>query len=119
MQKLKLKPTRFQREHGSPWESCAPFVDNDRAQLIHRPKNVTMYKLLEKRHLAVTFLCGSASSGTDKFTFIDSLNGNKLVCARCEAIAKKLNLPSADELSGMHIHVGKLVPIQTCCGVKE
>lgn len=114
--KLQLEQTRFQKKNGVPWASCAPFVDNSRALLIHRPRNVTIYKTTkERRHIAITFWCGNSSCGTDEFTFLDSLDGRKFVCKRCEEAALKNGLPSADELSGQHIHTEKVVAVQTCC----
>ncbi len=120
MLKLPLKPSTFQRRHGiSVWESCAPFVDNARAMLIHRPRAVTIYNCLGKPHMAVNAWCGNGFTGTNKFTFLDSLDGSKFVCARCEAAAITAGLPSADELSGKHIHKGKVVAVQICCDKGE
>lgn len=120
MLKLPLQPTAFQRKQGvAVWESCAPFVDNDRAMLIHRPRMVTIYNCLGKKHMAINSWCGNGFTGTKKFTFLDALDGRKFVCARCEAAATKAGLPSADELSGKHIHLGKVVAVQTCCDRNE
>lgn len=115
MLKLPLKPTHFQRDRGHPWKACTPFVDNRRAVLIHRPYNVTTYRLHNKPHIGVHFWCGNSASGSDIFTFTDALDGKKLLCARCETAAVAAGLPSADELSGRHIHTGKIVAVQTCC----
>ena len=116
MLKLQLRPTQFQRKSGViVWESSAPFVDNMRALLIHRPRNVTIYELPGRKHLAVGTWCGNSFTGTDKFTFLDTLDGKKLLCARCEAAAINVGLPSADELCMHHIHQGKVIAVQTCC----
>ena len=115
MLKLKLKISEFARKNGMPWTSCTPFVDNSRAMLIHRPFAVTTYRTHKNSHTSVHYWCGNVSSGTNVFTFLDSLNGNKLLCARCEERAISQGLPSADELVGRHVHKGKLVAVQTCC----
>jgi hypothetical protein len=113
--KLPLRIKAFNRKHGTPWSSCAPFVDNDRAMLLHRPKCVTVFQCVGKSHLAVECWCGSTFTGTEKFTFLDAYDGNKLLCTRCETNATEQGMPSADGLSGRHMHKGKLVVVQTCC----
>lgn len=115
MNKLKLKITQFAKKHGYPWSSCAPFVDNSRALLIHRPRAVTTYKTNRVPHTAVHYWCGNCSSGVNVFTFLDALNGEKLVCARCEEMAIAQGLPSSDELLGRHVQKGKLIAVKTCC----
>lgn len=116
MLKLPLKVTRFAKKNGLPWTSCLPFVDNKRAQLIHRPMSVTKYKCGSyPSHLAVHCWCGQGPAGSDKFTFLEKLDGSKLLCAKCETNAVAAGLPSAYELSGLHVHVGKVVAVQTCC----
>jgi len=116
MFKLPLKTKPFNRHNGFPWSSCLPFVDNKRALFIHRPKCVTVYKCgNNKSHLAVENWCGNTHTGTDKFTFLETCNGVKLLCARCEENAVSQGLTSADELSGHHVHQGKAIAVQTCC----
>lgn len=114
--KLPLKVKAFNRRHGLPWTSCAPFVDNERAILLHRPKSVTTFQNSGRPpHIAVENWCGNVHSGTDNFSFLDSYNGQKLLCARCEANATAQGLPNADDLAGKHLHKGKLIAVQTCC----
>lgn len=116
MLKLPLKVTEFARKHGVPWKSCLPFVDNSRALLVHRVYSVTTYKSARfGTHEGVHYWCGNCSSGSGVFTFLASLTGKKLLCARCEEKAVAAGLPSADELSGTHVHKGKLIAVQTCC----
>jgi len=115
MLKLPLKIKAFNRRNGTPWSSCAPFVDNSQALLLHRPKSVTIFRNGIKSHLAVESYCGSTSCGTDKFTFLEEYQGNKMLCLSCEINATKIGLVSADELLGHHIHKGKLAAVQTCC----
>lgn len=40
---------------------------------------------------------------------------DRILCARCEAIAVANGLPSADELAGRHVHKGGVVAVATCC----
>jgi len=119
MIKFPLKISSFARKNATPLSSCAPFVDNSRAQLIHRPREVSLFKASWGRHTSVHYWCGNCSSGENIFTFIDSYDGPKLLCQRCEDNAVKAGLPSADSLIGKHIHQGKLVPVQTCCQNKD
>ena len=115
MLKLPLKIKPFARRHGTPWSACLPFVDNERALLLHRPRSVTIYKCGNNpSHLAVNMWCGNTQTGTDKFTFIETYSGEKLLCARCEANATAQGLPSADLLSGRHVHQGKVIAVKTC-----
>lgn len=116
MIKLKLKPKKQTRSNTQfPWKTCAPFVDNRLAQLIHRPRAVTTYTQFNYPYIAMSLWCGNSFCGEDKFTFSDVVpNNGKLLCARCEAMAVANGLPSADELTGMHVHQGKLVPVRTC-----
>jgi hypothetical protein len=125
MLKLPLhKPTPYKQPAHSKnrlaWASCTPFVDNNKALLIHRPKVVATYKTQRTPHIGITFWCGNSACGDDeKFTFTDVPPSNKYLCARCETAAVEAGLPSADDLAGHHVHVGKLTPIKTCCGGEE
>ena len=114
--KVKLQTKPFNERQGKAWKTCLPFVDNSRAILIHRPRMVTTYDTQKKPHQAIENWCGSTQSGTDKFTFSHTIiDGDKLLCARCENNAVEAGLPSADAIVGRHVHVGRVVPIQACC----
>jgi hypothetical protein len=102
-----------------PWSSCAPFVDNNKAMLIHRPREVSTFNLHKTSHIAITFWCGNSASGENKFTFLEVPPLNKLLCTRCEDAALAAALPSADDLAGQHIHKGKLFVVKTCCEDKK
>jgi len=97
------------------WTKCAPFVENSRGRLIHRPREVTTYNLHRTPHIAVHHWCGAAHTGWRIFTFLQEPPQNKLLCERCELMAVAAGLPDADLLAGRHVHRGKLLPIQTCC----
>ena len=116
--KLPLKKKAYKKSDFNPiqWHSCLPFVDNKKAILIHRPREVSTYTHFKYPYLAIKAWCGNHFTGDDKFTFMASLDGqDKLLCARCEAIATQNGLPSAEDLTGKHVHIGRLKAIRTCC----
>jgi len=96
------------------WESCSPFVENSMAALIHRPRRVATYKISArwKSHIGISFWCGTSSTGTKKFTFLDAPPEGKLLCARCEANAVAAGIASSEKLTGKHVHIGGVVAIQ-------
>ena len=100
-----------------PWASCAPFVENSRGTLIHRPRAGSTYNLHRTGpHVAVSFWCGmSVSSGGKNLTFLEAPPEDRILCERCEAAAVANGLPSADELAGRHVHKGRTVAVATCC----
>lgn len=102
---------------GIAWKEASPFVDNSRAILAHRPRYIFTHKISEKwkTHISVECWCGNSFSGTKKFTFLDEPPDNKLLCARCEEMAVKHGQPSSEQLTGRHVHIGRLVPQQLCC----
>lgn len=96
------------------WKQSPPFVQNDRAQLIHRPKMITEHTSLGKRHIAVRYMCDGTATGLKKFTFLDAPPEDRLVCAVCEARAVMIGLPSSSEIAGKHVHLGRMKPVMTC-----
>jgi len=118
----KAKDLKCWASKGSlPWKACSPFLENARAVLIHRPRNVTTHKLSEKydAHVSVTNWCGSTFSGGKHFTFLDAVPEGKLLCARCEEKAVNAGIQSSHELTGRHVHLGGVVAVQLCCVEKE
>lgn len=113
--KLALKRPRHTGDVASVASESKPFVLNDRAPLIHRPRSISLYNLHKYPHLAVRNWCGSTHTGMKKFTFLDEVPADRLLCAACESRATMAGLPSADSLCGRHVHLGKMVPIQQCC----
>ena len=85
------------------WESCSPFVENSMAALIHRPRRVATYKISArwKSHIGISFWCGTSSTGTKKFTFLDAPPEGKLLCARCEANAVAAGIASSYRVTGL------------------
>lgn len=114
--KLPLERPRKISANEFPWAACAPFVENSRGTLIHRPRSGSTYNIHRLPHVSVHFWCGMASSSDGKnLTFLAAPPEGKILCARCEAIAVANGLPSADELAGRHVHVGRTVAMATCC----
>lgn len=101
-----------------PWSTCAPFVENSRGLLIHRPRMVTTYNTLKFPHIGIGYWCGNHVSGGKNFTFLEAPPEGILLCERCELAAVASGLMSADELAGRHVHKGKLKAVQTCCRAK-
>lgn len=111
--KKRITATGHRLQNGY-WKKSKPFVDNDRAHLIHRPIRITEHVIMGKRHIAVEYLCQNRATGLDNFTFLDLPPPDKMVCAVCEARAVMAGLPSASELAGRHVHVGRMKPVMTC-----
>lgn len=96
------------------WKEAKPFVLNDRAILIHRPRQVTLYNIHKGPHIGISLWCGNQFTGLKKFTFLDSPPEDRLVCHACEQRALMAGLPSSSELAGKHVCVGKLKAVNTC-----
>ena len=111
----KISPKEF------PWAACAPFVENSRGILIHRPRTGSTYNLHRSGpHIGVGFWCGMRTASDGKnLTFLASPPEDRILCARCEAIAVANGLPSADELAGRHVHKGRTVAVATCCDTEK
>ena len=104
-----------------PWVSCAPFVDNSRGTLIHRPRSASTYNLHSKGpHIGIQFWCGMGVSSDGKnITLLSSPPVGRILCARCEAAAVANELPSADEIAMRHVHKGRTVAVPTCCNLAQ
>lgn len=101
------------------WRESEPFVENKRGILIHRPRSASMYRLKTtgKSHIAVRMYCGASFTDNDgDLTFLPKPPEDALLCAACEARAVMAGLPTASELAGRHVHIGKLKAVRTCCG---
>lgn len=102
------------------WTESEPFVENTRAVLIHRPRFVSEHKISDKYpfHLSVMCWCGNSFSGRKQFTFLDRVPSGRLLCQRCEVAAFSKGQPTAESLTGGHVHLGKVVAVQTCCAME-
>jgi hypothetical protein len=100
-----------------PWVACNPFLDNNRAVLIHRVRHVTTHKIGSRwpSHISIHCWCGNTMTGTKKFTFLSRVPDDRILCARCDDKAIESGRPSASDLSGKHVHTGGVVAIKRCC----
>ena len=114
---LRTSPRHRESNRIAYLKKCAPFVENKRAVLIHRPTEVTIHHLGRwGRHMGVHYFCGAIQSGKDKFTFLYEVPEGRIVCAVCEERALQQGLPSSSELTGRHVCVGGVKAISFCCG---
>lgn len=114
LRKPKPHPKPY-RHNILPWASCAPFIENTRGVLIHRPKTVSTITILNKPHLAIQYWCGNGVAGKRSLTFLSEPPQDALLCEACERRAVDAGLPSASEIAGRHVHLGKLMAVRTCC----
>lgn len=123
MLKLPLKRPKIHPDfasHTIPWSSCAPFVENTRGVLVHRPKKVSTHTFFKKPHIVIEYMCGNSVAGSDKFTFLAAPPEDAIVCEICEKKAIEAGLPSSDELAGRHVHIGRLKAVASCgCKIPE
>ena len=95
-----------------------PFVTNKLGKLVHRPKSAKIYSRngCIKPHMAVHYHCGNCAVGDfGKLTFVPEPDADALLCKLCEEKAVLDGLPSANDIVGRHVHVGKLRAFQVCC----
>lgn len=92
-----------------------PFVMNDRAALIHRPREIQLFNIYREPHVAIKQWCGNTHTGIREFTFLDQVPEGRVLCATCELRAVLAGRPSADEICGRHVHKGRLFVRITCC----
>lgn len=97
------------------WKESEPFLFNERARLIHRPRYVSGHKCGNRPpHIAVWCYCGGGFTGREELIFIDVPPDNGVVCRRCEEKAVELGLPSSEELVGRHVHIGGVKVFADC-----
>ena len=99
------------------WERSLPFFRASAGILLHRVASALDFiRGGSVSHTAVHYLCGNTGFVRDGAEFVaDPKKAGRLVCAVCEFRAKQKGLPSADRLAGHHVHVGRLIAVQTCC----
>ncbi len=102
------------------WTRAHAFAVNPRGVLIHRVRHVTthLFDGAESHH-SMHYLCGNGTCfeiGSEDDVLVPDPPADRLLCERCEEIARRQKMPSGDELAGRHVHRGVLVPKQTCCG---
>jgi len=85
---LVVKPRREDSKHYTLyWKSCAPFVENSRGVLIHRPRSVMTVTLHKTPHIAIGHWCGMGTTGGKEFTFLIAPPENAILCEKCELAA--------------------------------
>jgi len=118
-----LGEAKKSRSAVASWTHSLPFVQNTRGVLIHRPRYVQIFNFHKSAHMAVGHLCGSGTTGpiTEKshIKFLPTPPDGSIMCERCESFAVTFGMPSASELAGKHVHVGKLKAVITCCKERE
>lgn len=99
------------------WRRALPFFYNPRGLLIHRVRAVTSHLREDGKvkHTSVHFYCGNFQFMRAGCELFAKPGANRLVCARCEAFAQMKGKPSADQLVGRHVHVGRIIAQRTCC----
>lgn len=113
---VELERPRQISSRQAPWKACLPFVDNQRATLIHRVRTGSTYNIHKQPHIAVGLWCGMAITASDNhITFLDAPPDGKILCERCEEMAVKAGLPTSDDLAGKHVHKGRTKAVITCC----
>lgn len=119
--KLPLESSKSRDLRALRWSSCLPFVENSRGVLIHRPRTGATYNIHKSGpHVGIGFWCGmSVSCDGKNLTFHATPPAGRIVCARCEAAAVASGMPSADELAGHHVHIGRTITAPTCCQDSE
>ena len=114
LKKVKGSPF-FMQGVVSRLKSCKPFVKNQKAKLIHRPISITVHKSKSGYHMAIHYACGLMACGSKKFTFLEAVDDEDVVCERCETMAvERYKHPSSISICKKHVHLGGLKVHKTC-----
>lgn len=90
--------------------SALPFVQADRGKLAHRPRRAALHNIWKAPRFSTQYLCGgTVTQKVDGFLFTN--DPTRPVCSRCEALAIQLGMPSASEIAGRHVCVGRTVVV--------
>jgi len=120
--KVKCHPIRRHLEHRESeysktrmWTHTLPFNVNPRGVLIHRIKSgCTIINGGKVSHDAIECWCNNMTNG-EGVSPTDKPPKDRLLCARCEAIAVEHGEPPASKLVGRHMHIGVMKPVRLCC----
>lgn len=117
IKRLPLQKAQWHRHEGKVIKapSGAPFLLNDRAQLIHRPIQVTLHYTLSSPHFSVHCYCRASFSSAKDLHLIEDVPDDRMVCLPCEQRAVLMGLPSTEEILGRHVHIGRLKAVRVCC----
>jgi hypothetical protein len=98
------------------YQESAPFFENPQGVLIHRVKSLYLLEFNGGRQwYIVDYWCGNNARPREVDDGLLFDPGNKLICARCEAMAVAKGLKTSSELAGRHVCSGVCVPVNTCC----
>jgi hypothetical protein len=99
------------------YKRAAPFFENPRGVLIHRVR--ALYRLTATYSGApwwiVEYWCENHGRTDDADSGLLFDPGEKLVCARCEALAVSKGRRTSSDLAGRHVCTGVCRPVNTCC----
>ena len=95
-----------------PWIRGKPFLHNPRGYLIHRVRSAHSHMYHgEWSHDTADYWCGNFGRGE----FVNEPPADRLLCAVCEANAVAHGKPTAEELIGRHVCIGRLRAVRLCC----
>lgn len=114
---LRQKPRRRDRDT-LHWKRSVPFVLNPRGILIHRVCRISTHYTHRGCHVSYGYWCGNGTTARFCELFSDPPE-NRLLCVRCEAAAVAAGQPTADELAGRHVCIGKVKTQRLCCRNQE
>lgn len=112
--KVRLHPrTRSRFDAEEDWlKTCEPFVVNPRGKLIHRVKHAHPCK--RRGGVLTHYWCGNTTFSGPVHLHEDPPK-DRLLCVYCEMKAVAAGEKTAKQLTGRHVHVGRMVPKRTCC----
>lgn len=95
-------------------KASLPFAVNSRGVLVHRVRSLGVYLSNDGTysHHSAHYYCGAFAGGV---SLTAEPKPDAIVCQVCESRCHYLGLPSAEQLVGRHVHVGRKIGIATCC----
>lgn len=114
-QQIQLEPyqrARSANEKGRSFSirTALPFVQSFRGKLAHRPRRAALHNIWNAPHFSTQYLCGgTVTHKPTGFLFTD--DPTLPVCSRCEALAIEAGMPSASEIAGRHVCIGRTVVV--------
>lgn len=99
-----------------PWKRSLPFCVNSRGVLSHRVRDGHTFLASDGsvRHHSVHYWCGNIGPG-DALSLFHDPPADRLLCAFCEAQAVAHGQPTAEQLTGRHVCIGKVKAQRLCC----
>ncbi len=100
------------------WPRSLPFFRANAGLLFHRVAYVTDHLRHDGKvsHTSIHYICNNSSFIRGESEFVaDPSKSGRLVCTACEFHAAMKRKPTADQIVGHHVHVGRLRVEQACC----